>query len=93
MNDDRYMGSSHMLNPLNNCYFNLDFVYDEIPNRLIPFDYETFAAYSGTVEAVVTDVDAGRAAYLTVPSGMTNLWRCGPPAPFLCCSPSLRRRA
>lgn len=67
VNDDRYMGSSHMLNPLNNCYFNLDFVYDEIPNRLIPFGYETFAAYSGTVEAVVTDVDAGRAAYLTVP--------------------------
>lgn len=67
VNDDRYMGSSHMLNPLNSCYFNLDFVYDEIPNRLIPFDYEAFAAYPGVAEAVVTDVDTGEAAYLTLP--------------------------
>ena len=67
VNDDRYMGSSHMLNPLNNCYFNLDFVYDEIPNKLIPFDYDTFAAYPGVAEAVVTDVDTGKPAYLTLP--------------------------
>ncbi len=65
-NDDRYMGSSHMLNPLNNCYFNLDFIYDEIPNRLLPFDYDTLAAHPGTVEAVVTDVETGQAAYLPV---------------------------
>lgn len=64
VNDDRYMGSSHMLNPLNNCYFNLDFIYDEIPNHLLPFDYETLAAHHGTVEAVVTDVNTGEAAYL-----------------------------
>lgn len=67
VNDDRYMGSSHMLNPLNNCYFNLDFVYDEIPNKLIPFDYDAFAAYSGVAEAVVTDVRTGQAAYLSLP--------------------------
>lgn len=66
VNDDRYMGSSHMLNPLNNCYFNLDFIYDEIPNHLLPFDYETLAAHHGTVEAVVTDVNTGEAAYLPV---------------------------
>lgn len=66
VNDDRYMGSSHMLNPLNNSYFNLDFVYDEIPNRLLPYDYDALAAHVGTVEAVVTDVDTGEAAYLPV---------------------------
>lgn len=65
-NDDRYMGSSHMLNPLNNCYFNLDFIYNEIPNQLLPFDYDTLAAHPGTVEAVVTDVNTGEAAYLPV---------------------------
>lgn len=66
VNDDRYMGSSHMLNPLNNSYFNLDFVYDEIPNRLLPYDYDALAAHTGTVEAVVTDVNTGAAAYLPV---------------------------
>ena len=59
INDDRYMGASHMINPLNNSYYNMDFIYDEIPNRLIPFDYEAFAAHTGTVEAVVTDVNTG----------------------------------
>ena len=67
INDDRYMGASHLVNPLNSSYFNMDFIYDEIPNRLIPFDYEAFAAYAGVVEAVVTDVDTGRPAYLPVP--------------------------
>lgn len=66
VNDDRYMGSSHILNPLNNSYFNLDFVYDEIPNRLLPYDYEALAAHHGTVEAVVTDVNTGTAEYLPV---------------------------
>ena len=65
--DDRYMGTSHLINPLNDSYFNMDFIYDEIPNRLIPFDYDAFGAYPGVVEAVVTDVDTGEAAYLPVP--------------------------
>ena len=66
VNDDRYMGSSHMLNPLNNCYFNLDFVYNTIPNQLVPFDYEAFGAFPGTVEAVVTDVRTGKPVYIPV---------------------------
>lgn len=67
INDDRYMGTSHLIDPLNSSYFNMDFIYDTIPNKLIPFDYAAFAEYPGVVEAVVTDVDAGTAAYLTVP--------------------------
>ena len=74
VNDDRYMGSSHMLNPLNNSYFNLEFIYDEIPNRLLPFDYDTLAAHPGVVEAVVTDVNTGEAAYLPIdPADKKNL--------------------
>jgi predicted patatin/cPLA2 family phospholipase len=72
VNDDRYMGPSHMLNPLNNCYFNLDFVYNEIPNRLIPYDYAAIRDFPGTVEAVVTDVNTGKPAYLPVPSDDPN---------------------
>ena len=66
INDDRYMGASHLINPLNNSYYNLDFIYDEIPNHLIPFDYSAFAEHKGVVEAVVTDVETGTPAYLTV---------------------------
>lgn len=68
VNDDRYMGGSHMLNPLNNSYFNLDFIYDEIPNKLLPFDYDALRAFPGTVEAVVTNVETGKPEYLPVPA-------------------------
>ncbi len=63
--DRRYMGVNNLRD--SGSYFGLDFVYDTIPNELVPFDYEAFAAYPGEVEAVVTDLDTGGAGYLTVP--------------------------
>lgn len=66
-NDRRYMGLRNWINPRNRCYFGLEFAYETIPNRLVPFDYDTFAAYPGLAEAVVTDLTSGRAAYLQVP--------------------------
>ena len=66
-NDRRYMGLRNWINPRNRCYFGLEFADETIPNRLVPFDYDTFAAYPGLAEAVVTDLTSGRAAYLQVP--------------------------
>ena len=65
--DRRYMGWSNFLDPQNRCYFGLKFAYETIPNRLIPFDYDTFSAYPGQVEAVVTNLETGRAEYREVP--------------------------
>lgn len=65
--DKRYMGKRNLLNPANRCYFGLKFTYDDIPNRLVPFDYDTFAAYPGQVEAVVTNLNTGGPEYLPVP--------------------------
>ena len=66
-NDKRYMGLRNLLVPSNRCYFGLRFTYETIPNELIPFDYDTFAAYPGEVEAVVTNLKSGQAEYLPVP--------------------------
>ena len=66
-NDKRYMGKRNLLRPTNRCYFGLRFTYDDIPNRLVPFDYDAFAAFPGQVEAVVTNLDTGGAEYLPVP--------------------------
>lgn len=66
-NDRRYMSVGNLLNPKNRSYFGLTFSYETIPNELIPFDYETFAEYPGEVEAVVTNLNTGRADYLPVP--------------------------
>ena len=65
--DPRYMGMRNLRDKDNRSYFGLDFTYNVIPNKLVPFDYNTFAAYPGEVEAVVTDLDTGKAAYLPVP--------------------------
>jgi predicted patatin/cPLA2 family phospholipase len=66
-NDPRYMGLRNLLDRRNRAYFGLEFSYETIPERLLPFDYDTFDAYPGTVEAVVTNVETGQAEYLPVP--------------------------
>ena len=51
----------------NQSYFGLEFTYETIPNELIPFDSEAFAAYPGEIEAVVTNLETGEAEYFPVP--------------------------
>lgn len=69
MPDKRYMGICHLLNRKERAYYNTKFVFDEVPNELLPFDYDAFAAYPGEVEAAVTNIHTGKAEYLTVPRG------------------------
>lgn len=46
-------------------FFNADFAYHQIPDELIPFDYDTYNEYRHQMPlyAVVTNVDTGRAEY------------------------------
>lgn len=62
--DKRYMGARYLLNRKNKSYYNLEFVYDAIPNQLIPFDYAAFDAKSEKCEAVMTRLDNGKAEYM-----------------------------
>lgn len=65
--DRRYMGFGNLLRRDNRSYFGLDFTFQRIPRELVPFDYETFAAYPGYMEAVVTNLNTGKADYLEIP--------------------------
>ena len=65
MNDKRYMGVRHLLK--NRNFYNIPFVFGEIPNKLESFDFEAFEAYPGKVEACVTNIHSGKAEYLEVP--------------------------
>ena len=60
--DSRYVGRRNYLKY--RSPFGIDFIFEEIPNRLIPFDWETFRRYPGTVLAVATNADTGEAEYL-----------------------------
>lgn len=66
--DKRYMGVGNLLRRSNRSYFGLKFTYETIPDHLIPFDYGAYEAFPGEVEAVVTNLETGRAEYLPVPA-------------------------
>lgn len=61
-NDKRYIGRRNF----SKCksIFGLDFVFDEIPNKLVPFDWETYKKYTGKVVVVVTNAKTGKPVYL-----------------------------
>lgn len=43
--------------------FGMDFLFDDIPNRLEPFDYDTFKNSETTMTCVTTDCTTGKAYY------------------------------
>lgn len=61
-NDGRYISKRNFLRY--RSLFGLDFVFDEIPNHLVPFDWDTFHAYKGTAFAGVTNARTGKAEYI-----------------------------
>ena len=61
-NDKRYLSLENF--PKCGSIFGLDFVFDEVPNRLVPFDWETFHRYRGRVRVGVTNALTGKAEYL-----------------------------
>lgn len=65
MADKRYMGIGNLFKK--KSFYNIDFVFGEVPNRLVPYDYDEFERFPGKVEAVVTNIHTGKAEYLEVP--------------------------
>lgn len=61
-NDKRYLGYRNFLKC--KILFGLDFVFDEIPNKLIPFDMDTYKKYPGKVLVGVTNAKTGKTEYL-----------------------------
>jgi len=60
--DSRYVSRRNYLRC--GSLFGLDFVFDEIPNRLMPYDWDAFRAYEGRVLAVATNARTGLPEYL-----------------------------
>ncbi len=67
MPDKRYSGFRHLMNPKNRSIYNLDFVFYELPEHLVPFDYEAFENYKGKFYCVLTDINTGEAMYRELP--------------------------
>lgn len=61
-NDKRYLSPANYLKC--RSIFGLDFVFDTIPNELLPFDWDTFRAYPGRILVGVTNAETGQCEYL-----------------------------
>ncbi|MBQ2932668.1 MAG: patatin family protein [Clostridia bacterium] len=70
MHDKRYMGTRHLLNPKNRSYYNMDFAFRQIPEKIVPFDFDAFAknTQDSVAIAVVTNLETGQAEYKELPS-------------------------
>ncbi len=63
-NDKRYMGFRNFFVPKNKSYFGVDFTFNEIPKKLVPFDYDKFESSSVEVIGVVCNVETGQPEYI-----------------------------
>jgi predicted patatin/cPLA2 family phospholipase len=62
LNDYRYGSFRNWLGT--GDYFGKKFVYGDVPDRLLPFDYATFEASKQEIYATVTNVETGQAEYV-----------------------------
>jgi predicted patatin/cPLA2 family phospholipase len=66
--------------------FDMDFVFDEIPNRLVPYDYETFLKRTEQFVVVTTDCMTGEPIYYHMDEhgeSMLQLIRASSSLPFV----------
>lgn len=60
-NDRRYASTHSFLTT--GDFFGVDFVYNQVPNKLLPFDYATYKKHPSKLYAVMTDCATGQAEY------------------------------
>lgn len=66
---------------------NLDTVFEEYPNELLPFDYEKYFSSPTEVEYVVTNCESGKPEYLTEKEDgdrLMTIGRASSSLPFVC---------
>lgn len=82
LGDKRYVGLDSFIKT--KSMFGMDFIFDEIPNRLDPFDYKAFLASPIEMVTGVTDIETGMPVYFdksAVSPGDSTLWRASSSIP------------
>lgn len=60
-NHEDFAGFKHWI--AEKSYFNMDFLFDKLPNELVPFDYNTFYNSPTRFKVCVTDCETGQPVY------------------------------
>lgn len=79
--DPRYLSFRSYIQTGN--YFGLDFIYDEIPRKLIPFDFNVFNTYQGRFISVCTDCETGKAMYYDKEEDILTVMKASSAIPFI----------
>jgi len=66
MHDKRYMGFGNMLKRDNRAYYGMDFAFHEIPEKLLPYDYEEYKRNGENGFGAVTNIETGETEYMRV---------------------------
>ena len=66
MSDKRYMGASNLFKKGNRSYYGLDFVFGEIPSKLLPYDFEEYERSGENGFGAVTNIETGETEYMRV---------------------------
>ena len=61
--DKRYMGFRHLFST--GSYFNMEFVFGELPTRLVPFDEQAFYKNPAEFDVIATSLDSGNSTIFT----------------------------
>ncbi len=81
----RYIGLKHLL--LKGNIMDFDLLFDEFPNRIIPYDYAAYASCHERYEMVTTDCLTGEACYWEEkqsPERIIEIVRASSSLPFVC---------
>lgn len=60
--DKRYIGAGNLRRE--KSLFGFNFIFDTVPNKLLPFDYDTYYSFEGQVKIGVTNCLTGQAEYM-----------------------------
>jgi len=69
-NHEEFSGFKHLITE--KSYFNMDFLFDKLPNELVPFDYNTFLKSSTIFKVGVTDCSTGQPIYFEKSQSKNN---------------------
>lgn len=61
LNDQRYLSMKNFVK--NREMFGMDFIFEEIPNKLVPFNMENFLLYEGEYVVACTNCETGETEY------------------------------
>lgn len=81
VNDSRYLGFKNIFKC--KSLLGIDFIYNELPNKLEPFDFKTFYESNQKLVVVATNCETGKAVYFDKDENILTTVKASSSLPFI----------